>query len=198
VKSKTMASAAFSRIFKMQEFAAGGAVPEDLGSHSIRKFVVPHSGHSGCSKDEINLRGQWKSKCHLADVYEDTELPYPDAKVIKILRIGGSCVYLFPEELDTTNTGRGRCCGGFDNDNGNDEDINSEQGKVMPNIRKRMSDAVALVLGKALMWLIYSAYDMEKHIVPEDFKREIRMEWKEIITLKGGNTSFEKSTRKKL
>ena len=46
----------------------------------------------------------------------------------------------------------------------------------MPNIRKRMSDAVVLVLGKALMWLIFSSYDNENHIVPEDYKQEIKME----------------------
>ena len=53
---------------------------------------------------------------------------------------------------------------------------------IVPNIRKRMSDAVALVLGKALPWLIYSSYDNENHVVPEDFKHEIKMEWNEIIT----------------
>ena len=30
------------------------------------------------------------------------------------------------------------------------------------------------------MWLIYLAYDMEKHIVPEDFKQMIQIKWKVI------------------
>ena len=104
VKSNAMASASFSRIFNLDEFAAGGAVSKDLGSHSIRKFAVTHSRRSGCSKkDERNLHGWWKYKRHVADVYEDAELPYrPDTKVAKILCIGGACYYLFPEELNTT------------------------------------------------------------------------------------------------
>ena len=72
VNSKNMARAAFTRIFKMEEFAAGGAAPVGLGSHSIRKFAVTHSRCSGCSKDERDLRGRWKSRRHVADVYKDT------------------------------------------------------------------------------------------------------------------------------
>ena len=186
VKSKNMARAAFTSIFKMEEFAAGGAAPVGLGSHSIRKFAVTrHSRRSGCSKDERSLRGRWKSRRHVADVYEDTELPYPDAKVAELLCIGGACYYLFLEELNTTNTAGDNfaAAGGV---GGVVSTIammkTSILSNVVPNIQKRMSDAVALVLGsKALLWLIYSSYDNKNHIVPEDFKQEIKMEWNEII-----------------
>jgi hypothetical protein len=35
---------------------------------------------------------------------EDTELPYPDAKVAEKLCVGGPCFYLFPEELTNNNS----------------------------------------------------------------------------------------------
>ena len=180
-KSKEIASNAFTRIFKMEEFADAGDVAIGLGSHSICKFASTHAHRSGCSRDNKDLRGRWTSKSRVSDVYDDTELPYPDAKVAEMLCIGGPCYYLFPEELNVTNM---------------TEDNEVAAGvpmiammktfiltNVVPNIRKRMSDAVALVLGKALLWLIFPPYhDITHHVVPQDFKQRIQMEWKEIIT----------------
>jgi hypothetical protein len=45
-----------------------------------------------------------------------------------------------------------------------------------------MSDAVSLVLGKALLWLIYSPYDVTNCVVPEYFKQQIQKDLKEILT----------------
>jgi hypothetical protein len=53
---------------------------------------------------------------------------------------------------------------------------------VVPNARKRVPDLVALVLGKALLWLIYSPYDATNQVVPQDFKTQIRLEWNEIVS----------------
>ena len=179
-KSKEIASNAFTRIFKMEEFVNGGVVPEGLGSHSIRKFASTHARRSGCTRDDKDLRGRWKSKSRVSDVYDDTELPYPDAKVAEMLCIGGPCYYLFPEELNGTNTA------------GDNEAASAVPwiammktfllSNVVPNIRKRMSEAVALVLGKALLWMIFSPYDEAHHVIPQDFKQRIQMEWKEIIS----------------
>ena len=43
----------------------------------------------------------------MSDVYDDVELPYPDAKVAQILATGGPCYYLLPEEMHLTNTAGG-------------------------------------------------------------------------------------------
>ena len=47
---------------------------------------------------------------------------------------------------------------------------------VVPNTRKRLPDSAALVLGKALLWLIYSPYNATHNLVPQDLKNRIRME----------------------
>ena len=90
----------------------------------------------------------------MSDVYDDTELPYPDAKVAeKLCILGGPCFYMFAEEL----TGEDYAAAGASTIAMMKTFILSN---VVPNIRKRMSDAAALVLGKALLcWLIYSPYD---------------------------------------
>ena len=164
----------------MEEFVNGGVVPEGLGSHSIRKFSSTHARRSGCTRDDKDLRGRWKSKSRVSDVYDDTELPYPDAKNAEMLCIGGPCYYLFPEELNGTNTAG-------DNEAASAVPLIAMMktfllSNVVPNIRKRMSEAVALVLGKALLWMIFSPYDETHHVIPQDFKQRIQMEWKEIIS----------------
>ncbi len=176
-KSKETAHNMFSKIFKMEAFTGiegGGVAAEGLGSHSIRKFAATHARRSGCTKDDKDIRGRWKSKTRVSDVYEDTELPYPDAKVAEKLCIGGPCFYLFPEELTNTTV----------------EDGTSMiammktfiLSNVVPNVRKRLPDSAALVLGKALLWLIYSPYDATNNVVPHDFKNQIRMEWNEVVS----------------
>jgi hypothetical protein len=52
-----------------------------LGSHSFRKLASTHSRKNGCTKEEKELRGRWKRGKRVADVYDDVDLPYPDAKV---------------------------------------------------------------------------------------------------------------------
>jgi len=128
----------------------GTGVADHLGSHSIRKFAATHTRRCGCSKDDKDIRGRWKSKARVSDVYEDTELPYPDAKVAEKLCIGGPCFYLFPEELT--------------NNNAESEDECTSTvvmlktfilSNVVPNVRQRLPDSAALVLGKALATLAF-------------------------------------------
>jgi hypothetical protein len=105
-KSKEIASNVFTRIFKMEEFGGGGGThTDDLGSHSVRKYGSTHCRRCGCSRDDKDLRGRWKSKSRVSDVYDDTELPFPDAKVCQCLCIGGPCYYLLQEEVNSTNIG---------------------------------------------------------------------------------------------
>jgi hypothetical protein len=175
-KSKETAHNMFNKIFRMADFNGsttnGGT--DSLGSHSIRKFAATHARKSGCSKDDRDIRGRWKSRARVSDVYEDTELPFPDAKVAEKLCIGGACYYLFSEEL--TN-------------NAVDAGISTIAmlktfilSNVVPNIRKKLPDSAALVLGKALVWLIYSAYDDTHNVVPQDFKTRIKMELNEVVS----------------
>jgi len=178
-KSKETAQIIFHKVFKMEFNAAvagGDNIGADnmLGSHSIRIFAATHARCSGCSKDDKDIRGRWKSKARVSDVYEDTELPFPDAKVAEKLCIGGACYYLFPEELSNTAVEAGNSTIGMLK--------TFILSNVVPHTRKRLPDSAALVLGKALLWLIYSPYDATHNLVPQDLKNRIRMEWNEIVS----------------
>ncbi|KAI2501964.1 hypothetical protein MHU86_12517 [Fragilaria crotonensis] len=106
-KAKNIAQTIFGqKVFKMEEFTRNA---DDsgclLGSHSIRKYAATHARKCGCNKDEKDIWGRWKSKGQVSDVYDDVELPYPDAKVAEKLCIGGACFYLFPNEDSSVNGG---------------------------------------------------------------------------------------------
>ena len=65
------------RLLKLEELAQIGM----LGSRILRKFAATHARHGGVSKDEKGLRGRWKGKGQVSDVYnDDVELPYTDCK----------------------------------------------------------------------------------------------------------------------
>jgi hypothetical protein len=176
-KSKEIAQTMFNKIFKMEAFGDEGGVGTDsLGSHSIRKFAAIHARPSGCSKDDKDIRGRWKYKARVSDVYEDTELSFPDAKVAEKLCIGGACYFLFPEELTAAAV----------------EEVGATTiammktfilSTIVPNLRRRLPDSAAIVLGKALLWLIYSSpFDAANHVVPQASKDRVRVQWNENIT----------------
>jgi hypothetical protein len=186
-KSKETAQLIFGKIFKMEAFtgpadANNDGAADHLGSHSIRKFAATHTRRCGCSKDDKDIRGRWKSKARVSDVYEDTELPYPDAKVAEKLCVGGPCFYLFPEELTNNNS---------ELEGGTSATIAMMRtfilSNVVPNIRQRLPDSAAIVLGKALLWLIYSPYNETNNLVPQEFKNRIRMEVNEIVSQATGS-----------
>lgn len=72
----------------------------------------------------------------MSDVYDDIELPYPDAKVAGLLCIGGPCKYVIKD-------GSG---------------ITSEFliQYVVPRIAQKFPHDVSVVLGTALLWRIFS------------------------------------------
>jgi hypothetical protein len=107
----------------------------------------------------------------VSDVYEDTELPYPDPKVAEKLCFGGACYYLFPEEVRSTAVEEGESMTAMTK--------TFILSKVVPNIRKRLPDSAALVLGKALL---YSPYDSTNHRVPQAFKDRIPLDLNAIVT----------------
>jgi hypothetical protein len=136
-KAKEMAQNIFGqKVFKLDEFQSTGL----LGSHSIRKFAATHVRRCGISKDDKDTRGRWKGKTRVSDRYDDVELPYPDCKVAEKLCIGGPCYYLInnsicnPSVLTTFILT-----------------------KVIPNVRRRLPDSTCIVLGKAVLWLVFSS-----------------------------------------
>lgn len=132
-KSKGLVQSIFrSSIFNRPEFAPEKGL---LGSHSIRKYASTETRKRGATKDEKDLRGRWKRRSRVSDVYDDVELPFPDAKVAALLCIGGPCKYQLKEGSGITDA--------FILD------------IVAPNIRQRLGDQVAMILGKALLWYIF-------------------------------------------
>ena len=61
--------------------------------------------------------------------------------------------------------------------------------QVVPNIRKRVPDSCALVLGKALLWFIYSGTD--EYDIPQPFGDTIKRELNEILTASGIDVNAE-------
>ena len=149
-----------------------------LGSHSIRKFAATHSRRCGITKDEKDIRGRWKNRARVSDAYDDVELPYPDAKVANKLCIGGPCFYLLANEQ----------ANGDNLPGDNDANVNSTVmiktfllSNVVPNLRRRMSESCCFILGKALLWYIYST----NNIVPQDFRDRVKRELNEILRAAG-------------
>lgn len=147
-KSKATAQDIFgSDIFNQPEFEDTGP----LGSHSVRKYASSHARKGGSTKDEKDLRGRWKSSNRVSDVYDDVELPFPDAKVAALLCLGGPCKYVVREDSGVT-----------------DEFILNY---VTPHARTRVGDRVAVILGKALLWYIF--HPEAEDYVPETIYRRV-------------------------
>jgi hypothetical protein len=104
----------------------------------VRKFGSTHARKCRCTKDEKYLRGRWK-KGRVSDVYNEIELPFPDAKVAGKLCIGGPCKYVIKDGSGVANA------------------FLLEH--VVPRIRTRFPAEVALVLAKPLLWMVFSSID---------------------------------------
>ena len=118
----------------------GGSGP--LGTHSIRKLGATHIRRSGATKDERDIRGRWKGKARVGDVYDDVELPFPDLKVASLLCLGGPCRYVLEDHVD-------------------EEFVLNY---VVPNIRKRFNDETALIFGTALLYSIFCVDDATNNV----------------------------------
>lgn len=149
-------------MFKLEEFKTddGEAKSLLLGSHSIRKYAATFARRCGVTKDEKDIRGRWKGAGRVSDVYDDVELPYPDAKVAEKLCGGGACFYLPNPRYDTAM-------------------LNSfVLNHVVPNVKKRLPESACLVLGRALLWLICSP--LVDDYVPTDLKDKVLADWAHI------------------
>ena len=158
-KAKGKIQRILTKMFKLAEFVKndGFGLLRGLGSHSIRKFAATWARRCGITKDEKDIRGRWKGVGRVSDVYDDVELPYPDAKVAEKLCGGGACFYLPNPRYDPVmmNT--------------------FVLSHVVPNVRRRLPESACLVLGRALMWLIFSPVVDE--YIPAEMKEKVVSEW---------------------
>ena len=60
-----------------------------IDTHSIRKVPATYARRNGCSKDDVDGRGRWKSNKHIVDMYIDNLISFPNAKVASTLYSGG-------------------------------------------------------------------------------------------------------------
>jgi hypothetical protein len=183
LKAKCIAQTIFGqKVFKMEQFGNTADSGSLLGCHSIRKYAATHARKCGCNKDAKDIRGRWKSKGQVSDVYDDVELPYPDAKVAEMLSIGGACFYMFPNKDANIN-------GGVINATiGNNMEMlrTSVLTQVVPKIRRCVPESGALVLGKDFLWFIYCHDAVSENFLPEEFKCRIKLELNEILTALSG------------
>jgi hypothetical protein len=101
-KAKSMIQLFLTKMFQNFEFQGDeeNAKQMLLGSHSIRKYASTYCRACGIHKDEKDIRRRWKGEGHVSDVYNDVELPYPDAKVAAVLYGGGPCIYVTDTAVD--------------------------------------------------------------------------------------------------
>lgn len=111
--------------------------PKRKGAHSTRKYAKTRSRRKGkCSKDDSNYRGRWKGDAAKASSrYEDTYLPYPDAKVCAELCHDGPIAYLITGSAWVTD--------------------NWIVQHVSPNITAVHGTLLGALLGRAILWACF-------------------------------------------
>ena len=128
-----------------------------LGSHSVRKYASTTVRNLGASKDEKDIRGRWKSSTRVSDVYDDVELPFPDAKLAGLLCPGGPIRYAIMPGSGVTRA--------FLVD------------RVVPRIKAKFGSDVAYVLGGAVLWALYSPY---YRMMPGWLRDDIRLAYADV------------------
>lgn len=141
--------------FQLDPSAGNG----NVGTHSLRKLASTYARQMGCSKDDVSARGRWKRAQQIVDRYIDVSLPYPDAKVAAALCVGGPVKY------------------GFRNGCGLSDGFIIEH--VSPFIATHYPRAVAVTLGKALLWAIYS--DELSGIIDQEMKERVKAAVAEVV-----------------
>ena len=128
-----------------------------LGSHSVRKYASTTVRNNGATKDEKDIRGRWKSSTRVSDVYDDVELPFPDAKLAGMLCPGGPIRYAIVPGSGVTR--------GFIVD------------RVVPKIKAKFGGDVAYVFGSALLWVLHSPFFL---LMPALLRDDIRMAYADV------------------
>ena len=140
----------FKKITECDSFTQ--TIESKLGTHSIRKLPATYAQRNGCSRDDIDARGRWKSSCRMVDTYIDNSIPYPDAKVAAVLCIGGAVKYVVRE--------------------GSNVSSDFILTHVCRNVAAIFPREVALVLGIALLWSYYD--DTTCQLFPQSCVEEIK------------------------
>ena len=139
-----------------------------VGSHSIRKLAATFARLLGISKDDKDTRGRWKGRKRVSDVYDDVQLDYVDARVAAVLSPGGVCHY---EVVDP----------GVTND--------FIMQVVTPQIKEVFGVPLAILFGKAIMWLAFSPY--QEHM-PQDMRQRIESAYTERATIEHGENPIRR------
>lgn len=147
-------------VFKSDEFVPALSTGK-LGTHSFRKFASTRARRNGASRDDTDSRARWKRRKRQSDTYIDPCLPWPDAKVASLLCKGGPCKY-------ATREGSGV----------SDDWILQH---VVPKIASRFPRAVALVLGRALLWLVFEDHNTDgESYLPDDLVDQVWVAYRDI------------------
>ena len=76
------------------------------GTHSVRKFPSSWARKNGCSTDDIEIRGRWKSgggrARRVVNRYIDPEQQFIDCKCAAALCVGGAVKYVLKEDTNVT------------------------------------------------------------------------------------------------
>lgn len=144
VKANSAVSRVMREVFSANEFDFAEG---PLGTHSIRKFAATYVRDQGVNKDDKDVRGRWKADDarRASHVYDDVHLPYVDTRVCGVLCVGGPCSYLEKEGSGVTS--------------------HFILQHVTPCIRNKFGESVALIFGRAIMWLCFSE---KREIVPAE------------------------------
>jgi hypothetical protein len=121
----------------------------NVGTHSIRKFANTHCRNCGISKDDVESRGRWRDGRRVSNRYEDPTLPFVDVQACHALCQGGACTYVAKPGCVTQ------------------EFLCSY---VVPGIATKFGANVAIVLGSAVMWTIFSSHS---DMVPEVIRSRV-------------------------
>lgn len=138
-----------------------------LGTHSNRKFASTWVRSNGISKDDKDHRGRWKRK-RISDAYDDVELDYVDAKVAAVLCPSGVCNYVVKDSACS------------------DDWIISN---VTPKIAENLGNVLAVLFGKAILWLCFSEY---KEHMPIEMRQRITAAYDIVRTLPQGENPIGK------
>ena len=158
--SKRRIRALFEEITTQQDFALSQS-SNPIGTHTIRKLPTIYARRNGCSKDDVDARGRWKSNKRIVDTYIDCLISFPDAKVASILCNGGPAKYTVKQEFNIDEIVILQCAGS--------------------NITTLFPRQVSLVLATALIW---AAYDDEmSSIMHTNFVERIKSKIKIAIRL---------------
>jgi hypothetical protein len=140
-KASSAASKMIAAVFGSDDFFKGSKA----GTHSIRKYAATHCRNEGISKDDVESRGRWRDGRRVSNRYEDPTLPFVDVRACEKLCQGGACTYVAQPGCVTQ------------------EFLCSH---VVPAIATKFGANVAIVLGSAVMWTIFSSHsDMVPDII---------------------------------